>query len=149
MSAVKCVVLQHQPNEAEKCMTDDICESCRKSTNNCAERQMKKERERKRLRKINFYRPRSRNFPLIHVSNAESVVLEAKILSCSFPLGLRKTPLKRVMMKCLNSSVLSLRMARKKSVNQKINTLNINNNKSSTQPNPINQFSSSRKILLV
>lgn len=32
-------------------------------------------------------------------------------------------------------------MEEKKSVNQKINTLNINNNKSSTQPNPINQFS--------
>jgi hypothetical protein len=34
-----------------------------------------------------------------------------------------------------------IQMKCEKSVNQKINTLNINNNKSSAQPNPINQFS--------
>jgi hypothetical protein len=46
-------------------MTDDVCESCKKSTNNCAEGRKK---GKERIAKINFYRPRERNFPLISAS---------------------------------------------------------------------------------
>lgn len=41
--------LQHQPNEAEKYMTDDVCESCKKSTNNSASGRKRKENCKNKL----------------------------------------------------------------------------------------------------
>jgi hypothetical protein len=59
------------------------------------------------------------------------------LVNYSFPHGLRK----KLHDEMPQLMCVVIQMKCEKSVNQKINTLNINNNKSSAQPNPINQFS--------
>lgn len=128
-------------------MTDDVCESCKESTNNCAEGS-KRERE-KRLQELTFT---AHEKGTSHLSaqasisrNSHSRGISRSVLeNYSFPLGLRK-----VLRWIASAHVLSFKWNVKESVNQKINTLNINNNKSSAQPNPINQFSRSPMVMKI
>lgn len=134
-----CCIAASAKRSRKSAMTDDVCESYRKSTNDCAERQWKGERERKCENEL--LPPTFEELPTSPLNKPyPEIVLFLRHIGwiIVFRSDCAKFLFGDEMLRLIS---VVIQMWRKKSVNQKINTLNINNNKSSTQPNPINQFS--------